>query len=147
MWPEYIQSFLLAFLAVAGVCVFREISKMFVLSVKENVYSPCWPQEYLNNSTDSLKASVFISSKVTGLIDSAGKSSWQLQVPPGRARRDAGNVNFLLHISCQHFFVSTGKKEVKAYKNRVRESWSVRLKFIFISWKEWCVPRINCKLI
>lgn len=62
------------------------ISPKFVLSVKENVYSPCWPKEYLNNSTDSLKASVFISSKVTGLIDSAGKSSRQLEVPPERPR-------------------------------------------------------------
>ena len=79
---------------------------MFVLSVKENVYSPRWPQEYLNNSTDSLKASVFISSKVTDLIDSVGKSSRQLEVPPGRARRRAGNVNFLLYRLCLHLYVS-----------------------------------------
>lgn len=97
------------------VCVFRDISKMFVLSVKENVYSPRWPQEYLNNSTDSLKASVFISSKVTGLIDSVGKSSRQLEVPPGRARRDAGNVNFLLYIDHVCIFMCQRReKEAKA---------------------------------
>lgn len=84
---------------------------MFVLSVKENVYSPRRLQEYLNNSTDSLNASVFISSKVTGLIDNAGKGSWHLEVPPGRARRDA-------YIMSAFLCASGGKKEGESLREQ-----------------------------
>lgn len=59
----------------ACVHMLREICKMFVLSLKENVYSAHGLQEYLNNSSDSLKAPVFISSSVTGLINSRGKAA------------------------------------------------------------------------
>lgn len=77
-------------------CV-RDISEMFVIIQKKCFLSTLTAG--ILQSTDSLKASVFISSKVTGLIDGAGKSSQQLEVPPGRVKRDAGNVNSFLHLS------------------------------------------------
>lgn len=87
MWPEYIQRFLSG--CCWSMCVQGYLQSLCYQS-KKMFTLHAGPKEYLNNSTDSLKASVFIRSKVTGLIVSAGKSSWQLEVPPERAREMQG---------------------------------------------------------